>query len=331
MISSRYTLQKYCGPTSRHTCPNCGQTKTFTRYIDLYTGQPIAPDVGRCDRETKCGYHLTPKQFFSDHPQPPEPAHKIRPVLVESPRQPIPCTLVTQSLTDHSQNRFAQYLAGIFEESMTADLINKYQIGSSSHWYGATVFWFIDYNGEVRAGQVKLFDRTGHSVRDHTTWVHSILQSTKSSYPWLQAYLANSNKVTCLFGEHLLRLYPTNIIGLVEAPATAIVASGYFPQYTWLATGSLSYLTRDRCSVLSGRKVILFPDLGGYVKWAERAKQMQDVADFMISDLLEKVGSQKDREHGLDLRDYITMFPPDRFRHRTEEIVTKSKSNTGKL
>ena len=28
-----YHLQKYAGPTSRHTCPNCGGKRCFTLYV----------------------------------------------------------------------------------------------------------------------------------------------------------------------------------------------------------------------------------------------------------------------------------------------------------
>ena len=39
----------------------------FTRYIDTETNQYIADDVGKCNRLDKCGYHYTPKQYFSDN------------------------------------------------------------------------------------------------------------------------------------------------------------------------------------------------------------------------------------------------------------------------
>lgn len=43
-------------------CPSCGpkHRKTFSRYIDTQTGQPLLPIYGRCDRESNCGYHLNP-------------------------------------------------------------------------------------------------------------------------------------------------------------------------------------------------------------------------------------------------------------------------------
>ncbi|WP_332457678.1 DUF6371 domain-containing protein [Petrimonas sp.] len=59
-------LQKYAGKSTRFTCPGCKTPYSFTRYLDGETHQPIHPTVGRCNREIKCGYHYTPRQYFSD-------------------------------------------------------------------------------------------------------------------------------------------------------------------------------------------------------------------------------------------------------------------------
>jgi hypothetical protein len=61
-------LQKYKGISTRHTCPECGQKQSFTLYLDGNTNEPIHRTVGKCNRESKCGYHYTPKQFFIDNP-----------------------------------------------------------------------------------------------------------------------------------------------------------------------------------------------------------------------------------------------------------------------
>lgn len=62
-------LQPYKGKTTRHTCPECGAKESFTLYVDGNTHQPINKRVGKCNRESKCGYHYTPKQFFLDNPK----------------------------------------------------------------------------------------------------------------------------------------------------------------------------------------------------------------------------------------------------------------------
>ena len=59
-------LQKYAGKSTRFTCPGCKTPYSFTRYLDGETLQPIHPTVGRCNREIKCGYHYTPRQYYAD-------------------------------------------------------------------------------------------------------------------------------------------------------------------------------------------------------------------------------------------------------------------------
>ena len=50
-------------------CPSCGQRK-FSPYIDSHTGKPIdEKHCGRCCRERSCAYHMTPGEWFKEHPQ----------------------------------------------------------------------------------------------------------------------------------------------------------------------------------------------------------------------------------------------------------------------
>ena len=62
-----YRLEKYHGTASRHRCPHCNRPRCFTLYVDAQ-GRPLHPTVGRCDHESSCAYHYTPRQFFADHP-----------------------------------------------------------------------------------------------------------------------------------------------------------------------------------------------------------------------------------------------------------------------
>lgn len=52
----RYILEK---GSKKHRCPNCDK-KRFVRYIDTQTGEYLPEQHGRCDRESKCGYHSAP-------------------------------------------------------------------------------------------------------------------------------------------------------------------------------------------------------------------------------------------------------------------------------
>ena len=68
MSNYRFTLERYRGLSTRYTCPQCGRKHTFTRYIDTdNNNQYISDNVGKCNRLDKCGYHYTPKQYFTDN------------------------------------------------------------------------------------------------------------------------------------------------------------------------------------------------------------------------------------------------------------------------
>ena len=52
----RYILEK---GSKKHHCPDCNK-KAFVLYIDTETGDYLPEQYGRCDRESKCSYHLNP-------------------------------------------------------------------------------------------------------------------------------------------------------------------------------------------------------------------------------------------------------------------------------
>ena len=111
----------------------------------------------------------------------------------------------------------------------------------------------------------------------------------------------------CLYGEHLL-IDKTKPVAIVEGEKTAVIASAYLPQFIWVATGGLSSLNDEKCSILKGRSVILFPDLNGFEKWNIKAKELSNLATFTVSDLLERKATEAEREQGLDLADYLIRF-----------------------
>ena len=46
-----YSLQKYKGTATRHTCPKCGDRHSFVYYVDE-NNVPLHPSVGRCNHES---------------------------------------------------------------------------------------------------------------------------------------------------------------------------------------------------------------------------------------------------------------------------------------
>ncbi len=312
MTSFKYTLEPYRGSRTKHACPQCGK-KTLTRYIDVESGEYLSDNCGRCDREVNCAYNYTPKQFYTDNGEGyVKDVSRTSPSSPSSPKVFIPLEILKKSRAGYPRNTFAMHLSTLFDDNTVNSLITSYHIGTSDgRWPGACLFWFIDINGRIHAGQVKLF-KDGHTanyeangeVKKATTFIHAILRNKLLPVPeWLDQYCQQEKKIGCLFGEHLLRL-TSRPIAIVEAPATAIVASVYLPQFTWLAAGSLAYLTPQRCEVLKGRKVVLYPDLKAYDKW----KSVADRLGFDCSNLLEENASVEDKAKGLDLRDYLERF-----------------------
>lgn len=218
----------------------------------------------------------------------------------------VPVEIFKSSLSNYSGNNFVKYLIGLFGNEITSELIGHYFIGTSNHWNGSTIFWQIDTTGKVRTGKIMLYNPvTGKRVKEpfnHIAWSHNIIK--KDKYDLKQ----------CFFGEQFLQVYKTKPVAIAESEKTAIIASLYFPQFIWLAAGSKEGLKNvEKCKVLKGRKVILFPDLGAYDDWVDRAKELSTIANVSLSDLLERKATDEEREQGLDLADYLIRFDHNSF------------------
>lgn len=350
--SYRYQFEKYRGVRARHDCPACGgqHRKTFTRMVDTATGDLLPTHFGRCDRQDKCGYWLSPyhKSLGSEASyaeeiyqkqllQAPQAARRTRQVTI--PPTPliltIPEEIVQRSLTGYNDNQLARLLTAHFGVTVAQNLLHQFEIGTSKHWPGACVFWLRDELGRVRGGQVVLFDESGHTVKGkradgtiqrYTSWVHTASakkhqQRCETLPEWLQAYQSQHvEKSPCLFG--LAQLKTTNFkqpIALVESPKTAIICAGFFPQFVWLAVNSLSYLTANRLAPLKGRSVLLFPDASvdgkAFRLWQKKADTLRPLGfNLSISDYLEQRASEDQKVAGLDLADVLLAnwlgYPP---------------------
>jgi len=307
----RYSLEPYKGMKTRYACPACNHKKTFVRYTDTSTGNHLASHVGRCSREVNCGYHYTPRQYFKDTGSPLANTYVYTP-LPKPRRAPsfIDPKIAIQSFAGYDANNFVRFLVGRFGLAVATGVVKKYHIGTSKHWPGATVFWLADYNHYVRTGKIMLYDpHTGKRVKrpySHITWAHSVMK------------LRDFELRQCLFGEHLLVrrsawLPATREVAIVESEKTAIIASIYLPQFTWLACGSLTNLTAHRCHILQGMNVTLFPDLNCYGRWSAKAAELSGITKFKVSHLLEQKATEQERGQGLDIADYLLRFDPADF------------------
>jgi hypothetical protein len=311
MSEYRYTLEK---TGKKLICPSCNQ-KRYTRFVDTDTGEYLPYEYGRCDRSDNCTYHNDPykdgySKMISDQERGSDTNWTPKPYVAPPPR-PKPQTsfiefeMLKRSLT--YQNHFLTFLNNRFGVEITDKLIEKYLIGDSDKWSGATVFWQIDPNGKIRSGKIMLYNpETGKRVKkpyNHVTWIHKV------------SNLENFELEQCYYGVHLLK-GNRKPVAIVESEKTAIIASLYLPEYIWLACGSLTNINADKCQILKGRTVTLFPDLKGLDKWSDKqteiSKQLPEITFTPVSDLLERKAPEGIKK-GYDIADFLLMFEPSDF------------------
>lgn len=313
MSEYRFHLQKY-SYGSKTVCPNCGGSRCFVRYVDE-EGVVVFPDrVGKCDHEHKCGYHYTPREYFRDNPDMMDKADYSRFDRQRSfgwkITRPVPSfispDIVSRSLSHYDINPLYHYLCNVFGVEETMRLFNMYQIGTSAKWGGTTIFWQTDVSGNVRTGKIMLYDtQTGHRIKEpqpYISWAHSELR------------LPDFNLQQCLFGEHLLKASASIPIMLVESEKTAVIMAHFIPDYFWLATGGKNgCFNKEAMSVLRGREVTLVPDLGAMEVWREKSALLSGICKRVaVSDVLERMATDEQREAGLDIADFFLTIPSKR-------------------
>jgi hypothetical protein len=311
MPNHRFILQPYRTPASRFYCPLCrNKRRTFKRYIDLETNNYLADHVGRCDREDNCGYHYTPRQYFAENPDDVCVRQvKVCNVMpVKHLFNQLPASLVKDSMAQKAyiHNHFICFLAGIFGWETALQAAERYKIGTSKHWHGATVFWQVDTKGRVRTGKIMLFKKdTCKRVKqpfNHIAWAHRLVGSRQLA----EGNRANFQLQQCFFGEHLLSENTGAIVAIAESEKTAVMASIMMPEFIWLAAGSLHGLDQRKCQALNNRTVLLFPDVGAYRYWHQLARALNHripTATFTVHDEMEHTATEEERASGADMGD----------------------------
>lgn len=281
----RYTLDK---SPKKYICPKCHK-KTFVRVIDITTGD-LAPDsFGRCDRETNCGYMEIPK---SDGTTVSAPDY--------TPPPPKPTTyhlyeLLSATAKGYKENNFIQFLKTLFTPEQVKEAIQRYLIGTSKKWNGATVFWQIDDQQRIRGGKIMQYNpNTGKRIKTLEgkpliTWVHSELK------------LKDFNLSQCLFGLHTVNEVGNKTVAIVESEKTAIIMSLFKPEYAWLATGAKNGFKLQLLKSIKNKTIIGFPDKGCFSEWSLTAIELnRNGYNITVSDLLERAS---DIKQGEDLAD----------------------------
>jgi Domain of unknown function (DUF6371) len=333
-------LEKYHGKNSRHICPQC-QKKEFVRYIDD-SGEYLSLDVGRCNRESSCGYHKKPKDYYAENykyndnttiknkQKRQRQTSYLTNTSGNSKRISKHIETIQQSIT--SQNVTIQPL--ITQHFATISAIKKKYLTESLRIQDKnnfiyfleclftfeevqnlikrfaigtasdfkTVFWQIDNEGYIRTGRVMLFDKF---TGKRSKVVH---QNWIHSILIKRGLLKGFELKQCLFGEHqlLIETEKHKTVAIVESDKTAIIASYFMPEFIWMSAGAKGYLNAERMQPLANRKVILFPDTNAFVEWSEKVKTLRSVVPrLQVSNYLEKLLTEEQKKNGDDIADFL--------------------------
>ncbi|MDC7250822.1 MAG: DUF6371 domain-containing protein [Sphaerochaetaceae bacterium] len=295
----RYRLEKYSGKNSRHTCPSCGHKNVFSRFIDVTTGEYVADDVGRCNREERCGFQKSPsaadgKEFYVT-------TKKVKKAYVEDEiTHLINPKFVVKSMGSGMDN-FTSYLMKHFDHDVVRDILRRYRVGIDNLWENSTVFWQIDQNWDVRTGKIMLYDEnTGKRVKqpyNHISWVHVPDKNNK---------FGNTHDFSltqCFFGEHLLNIDEITTFGVVESEKTAILCSIANPDSYWIATGGVQNINEERLLPFKDKKLVFYPDKGKAFKvWEDKIAPFKGDYDVSMSNSVE---NSKELKEGEDIGDLV--------------------------
>lgn len=289
-------------------CPSCGR-KTFVDYI-YSDGTPVASgECGKCDRADNCGVHIPPKQWFADNrpltgydrrknnSQPQRRIEEPKPSFIDK-------AVMFESIGHYDLNPLAIFLHRVFDGCAGADVVDsilqRYAVGTSSKWGGATVYWQVDSLGNIRTAKVMGYDPiTGKRNHSQNNWVHSLMADR---YP-------DFNLRQCYFGAHVIKRADREaeannaerqrlnikgkfepVIMLFEGEKAAIImaialkwggAENTFIPLSANGCGGFNptlEAKRDRWNklqALKGRKVVLFPDNGKFAEWEAKAKLLK--------------------------------------------------------
>ena len=183
-------------------------------------------------------------------------------------------------------------LQKFFTNSELLHVFGLYHLGSIDHRW--VVYPYIDVDCRLRSMKTIRYYVDGHRARSKSavSSLHALLKE--------EAILpAQWKEHRCVFGEHLLRVYPNNPVIIVESEKTAIVCAMLFPSYLWLATGGCDHFNTlaQIKAYLNMRTTYILPDKGQYNNWCRDAKKYK--IKGKVLDYIEKM----DVENNTDIVD----------------------------
>ena len=170
-------------------CPDCNK-KTFVKFIETETGNYLADEFGRCDRQSNCGYFRRPESNtietfkVTDKPKPKPSFHTLE--------------ILEETFINTSSNNFVQFLEILFSNDEVKKAVSNYFISTWEQWKGTTIFWQIDQLEKVHHSKVMLYNpATGKRVKNNDG--KSVISSVRSLAK-LDGFVLEQS----LFGLHLV-------------------------------------------------------------------------------------------------------------------------------
>jgi hypothetical protein len=263
--------------SKKYLCPQC-KRKSFVAYVDNETKAPVDPfQFGRCDKENKCGYHITP---YTD----PELAAQAKKDFVPVPDpeviQIFPDEEIIARITNKTKTCISPLHRYCSSKLIPSDHLLKWGVYSDDD---KTVYIFRNAAQQVCNLKWFKYKEDGHrdkefdsyslknpsppvSGRDRSRAEGPNREGPPHTPPKDGPIVFLKKYLMCLFGEHLLDNTKQKIVCVVESEKTAAIASYFYPQFDWVACGSNNGLTDgqngrpDKISVLKGRKVYWLSD-----------------------------------------------------------------------
>lgn len=290
MITYTYSLETYDPKTGKHICPLCHK-RTFVRYINNDTHKYLEDVYGRCDRESKCGYHNKPAQQLYETQRNTESCNINYQSELSQPSY-IDHETIIKHMGRYDNNSFILGLKDRFGDEKTKKAVDNYVLGTLESDHNKIIFWQLDSQLQCRGGKLLHYDRSSLKRSGYITWMHQVLG------------LQNFHLRQCLFGEHLITSKTDHVI-VVESEKTAIIGSIVLDQYTWVATGGKTSSVYNKLQVLKDKPITLIPDLDAVKDWKLIASKLKGFTSVQVNDYIVTIATKEDIKAQYDIGDYL--------------------------
>ncbi len=285
-------------------CP-CGKNNKDGKFAPFIGYE----DKGYCH---SCGETFLPELSKIDYSENMQPIQIKSTPYTTKQIDTIPIELYTKQLINgkhlYKQNNFIQWLINTergeyaFDNQTTQKIIETYMLGNSAKdkYYGWVLFPYIDIQGRLRdIKAINYNPHTGKRIREPNQCWFIGKELLKNP---------DANTERCYFGEHLIK-GNTKQVKIFESEATATHAAPFFPKSICIATGGnngLNWTDKDKCKVLQGRFLTLYPDIDAHDSWEEKAEILRSYGlKVQVSQLIRKNAIKYAEQNGISYNDLV--------------------------